>query len=126
MRDRRDEPDAPCDEELETAIRIWRRAATRGLLRAAWEEGTFARALRRWDTAADLTSIREAEYFHVAWRRLEQVIRFLQRSAPLHPSQLAREIKTADRILARLRSVAQLKSVPVDISCRSILFEPAG
>jgi hypothetical protein len=100
MRHRRDMPDAPCDDELETAWATLRRAVFRGYLRQAYEKRHLPAAFLR-------LSKKTAEYaptgsFAEIWQRLESEHGALRRAEPLRPSELPRQIAVAQFILRHL------------------------
>lgn len=118
MRHRRDEPDAPCDAELETALATLRRAAYCGFLRKAFGENAVPVAISRlsgaigFQNAPDLT-------FSDMWTDLEFRHPKLQRRTRLRPSDLPREIAAATFILRHLRS--RSKSARADRYLRAAL-----
>jgi hypothetical protein len=121
MRHRRDVPDAICDAKVEPALPTWRRAVSRGLLRKAWDNGTFPIALKRWKCATiDLTSISRADTFSAAWHRLSSSYPTLRHRVPLRPSQLPRQIALAGLILHNLRSTVGRMSALADKFATSI------
>ena len=113
MRHRRDVPNAPCDEELEPALATLRRAIMRGLLRRANGERKLGQAMKRlcgegWKPNCG------ASTFTDVWKELEARHPKLQRGPPLRPSDLPRQIATANLILRHLREEPQTSVVRDD------------
>lgn len=107
MRLRREEPDAPCDADMEPLAFVIRRAAWKGRL-GRWYAARsaagprFAGRLgldwRAMEQCADATPV-----FEPFWRRVEADSPVLRRQPPLRPSQLPAEIARAERALRLLR-----------------------
>jgi len=110
MRHRRDVPDAVCDDELEPALYTLRRAVIRGLLRHACREGRMAEACERVLPGYS-TEHAGTETFAEAW---EVIGGSLERTAPLRPSGLPRQIAIARFILRHLRQMPEPTGVPDD------------
>ena len=127
MRARHQDLDAPCDGDLETAARLFRRARLRGLLRRRHAAGRLAEdpswrtrlGLGRDDAAALATA---ALPFSALWRRLEAASPVLRTGPALRPSDLPREIDSIERLLRRLDRLSPTRSAdPIDIQA---LAEP--
>lgn len=127
MRARHLDLDAPCDGDLETAARLFRRARLRGTLRRRHAAGRLAEdpswrarlGLGR-DAAAVLTA--DALPFSALWRRVEAASPVLRAGPALRPSDLPREIDSIERLLRRLdRFSPQRPADPIDIQA---LAEP--
>ena len=107
MKLRRDQPDAPCDADMEPLRMVLRRFAWRGRLRAWHADSTSAlrnipRRLGMTQRAfADLRV--EHSAFEAFWRAVEAVSPGLTRLTPLRPSQLPTEIERARRTIRHLR-----------------------
>ena len=110
MRLRRDVPDAPCDDDLESPFATLRRAVTRGVLRKASRERRLPQAVSRilGEVRHDPLTVRT---FQSAWRAVEMLHPMLKRGKPLRPSDLPRQIETAKFILRHLRLHAKTSAV---------------
>lgn len=112
MRERHVDPDAGCDEGIEPAVMMVRRAVAKGRLRRLLETGTPptpALAARFGSTVpwlADFLGSTRELAFPDRWEALEQASPALARRARLRPSDLPAEIARAARVLRRLRLVA--------------------
>jgi Glycosyl transferase family 2 len=118
MRHRRDVPDAPCDDELEPAFAVLRRAVMRGFLRRAARERKLGPAMTRlcgedWELNAGPLS------FAAPWKEMEARHPKLRRGPPLRPSDLPRQIAVAKFILRHLRLNAQTSIVRDDKRLRA-------
>ncbi len=117
MRYRRDVPDAPCDEDLEPALRTLSRATMRGLLRRAFHEGTAKEAMHRLLGSVRLR--KGYESFSQAWNEVEAAHPRLRRSRSLRPSDLPQQIAAAEFVLRHLRLNARRKTFPIDRCLRA-------
>ena len=102
MRFRRDEPNSPCDAELEPALATLRRAAYCGHLRKAYEDNAVPLAISRLSRADGVQSS-PSPTFAGLWTDFELRHRKLRRGRPLRPSDLPREIAAATFIVRHLR-----------------------
>ena len=127
MRARHQDLDAPCDGDLETAARLFRRARLRGSLRKRHAAGRLAEdpswrirlGLGR-DEAATLATATIP--FSALWRCLEASSPVLRTGPALRPSDLPREIDSIERLLRRLDRLSPPRSAdPIDIQA---LAEP--
>ncbi len=129
MRARHADLDAPCDDDLEPALRLFRRARMRGLMRRlhaagrlgddlGWHQGFgFAR-----EVAAELVASLAERPFPSLWRRIAAESPALRMGPPLRPSDLPREIDAIERLLGRLGRVTPPRPAgPIDIQA---LAEP--
>ena len=113
MRYRRETPDAPCDDDLEPAVKTLLRASLRGFLRKAYQQDGIEQALSRLlgrgrlDRAASLP-------FLEMWREIEARHPKLQKRTPLRPSDLPRQIAAANFILRHVRPNWRRIDVPKD------------
>ena len=106
MRHRHEFPDAPCDDDIEPAYRMTRRAICRGMLRAAWGAGRHYETLGiryRLPASTVLDLADRSIGFEDAWSIIGRVSPLLQRGKPLRPSDLPRQIAIAGSILRTLR-----------------------
>ena len=106
MRHRRDVPDAPCDEELETASSTLLRATLRGMLRKACEKPYCEETMQRLFYGAR----RQGEpvgTFTEIWKQIEAQHPKLVRNRCLRPSDLPREIAAAKFFIRHLRLISQ-------------------
>lgn len=109
MRHRHEVPDAPCDDEIEPALALTRRAVCKGMVRQAWAtRENLARLLSRLQvrTTAAVDAIDTADTFEDAWAVVCRESRLLQRTPPLRPSDLPRQIAIARLMVTALRSQA--------------------
>lgn len=112
MRERHVDPDAGCDEGIEPALLLLRRAAAKGRLRRLLAGETrvtpalCARLGLRPNQLADLCVATRGLPFADRWDAIEQASPALTRTARLRPSDLPAEIARAERILQHLRAVA--------------------
>lgn len=120
MRYRLENPDGFCDEDLEPALSLTRRAICRGLLRRAWCNESFSIPLRLGVSADFAAALRSSgASFEDAWKFLNRDSSVLSLREMVRPSDLSREIAIAQRILRNLRSLFNTrKSVPADIHRR--------
>ena len=107
MRHRRDFPDAPCDDELESAFATLRRATIRGFLRKARRERKLQQAISRILGAECRLEREPSGTFANVWREIEARHPKLQRGLPLRPSDLPRQIAAAQFIVRHLRFNSQ-------------------
>ena len=130
MRLRHEVPDAPCDEDLEPALKATRRAIYRGHLRRLLSAGNGPQALPRgWRVPPSLTTLLSSKgiAFEDAWQQIARESEILRRGAPLRPSDLPRQIALANIILSQLRRpVTVPKIAPADTPRHERLFEPAA
>ncbi len=111
MRERHVDPDAGCDEGIEPAALMLRRAIAKGRLRRLPADAplTPALAARLGVTAHSLADLRRATRdlaFLDRWEAIERASPALARGARLRPSDLPAEIARAVRILRRLRALS--------------------
>ena len=130
MRHRHAVPDAPCDQDIEPALRATRRVIAKGMLRDRWINGP---AVRPWPAALDVSS-EIAELFdgkricsfEDAWEKVCDESQMLKMGGPLRPSELPREIAIAKMILRQLRVKPNGRKIfPSDRSYREGPTEPA-
>ena len=127
MRARHADLDAPCDGDLESAERLFRRARARGLVRQLHAGGRLGEDLgwrRRLGLSREAAAALAAAglAFAPLWRRIEAESEALAATAPLRPSDLPREIDAIERLLARLDGFRARRSAgPIDIAA---LAEP--
>jgi hypothetical protein len=119
MRYRHAVTDAPCDEDLEPALKATRRALCKGFLRRQWMEGPGARAwpaaLNRSSDIAGLFDGKRCRSFEDAWKAVCEGSPALQHGPPLRPSDLPRQIAIAKMIVRQLqRPLSQRKNAPAD------------
>jgi GT2 family glycosyltransferase len=118
MRQRRDVPDAACDDDLEPALPTLRRALMRGFLREAWRQRKSDKALRLLACVpAPMAALQGA--FSDAWDQLCRHHPALARGRPLRPSDLPRQIAAARLILRHLRGMPHPAASPVDTRRRA-------
>jgi hypothetical protein len=119
MRLRHAVPDAPCDDDLEPALEVTRRAIYRGWLRRLVNgEASEHRLPRGWRVPGMVTKqlLQAGLGFEDVWQRLCDQSPFLQRGLQLRPSDLPRQIAMADIILRQLRRpVSAVQSAPACI-----------
>ncbi len=99
--------DAPCDEDLEPALHLTRRAICRSLFRRAWIGKLDADAFSaRIVVSPDLIPRLRAEEatFLEAWEAVSAASPVLSQRRTLRPSELPREISSARLVLATLRA----------------------
>ena len=125
MRARHQDLDAPCDGDLETAARLFRRARLRGSLRKRHAAERLAEDLS-WRARFGLdrdeaVALAAAELpFSALWRRLETASPVLRAGPALRPSDLPREIDSIERLLRRLDRFSPPRSAgPIDIPALS-------
>lgn len=110
--------DAPCDEDLEPALHLTRRALCRSLFRKAWKgvldaDAFSARILIQPDLIPRLRA--EEAAFLEAWEAISLASPILSRRRTLRPSELPREICTARSVLATVRAGGpRAKMFPTD------------
>jgi hypothetical protein len=131
MRHRHAVPDAPCDEEMEPALRATQRALCKGFLRRRWTNGSTGRAwpavLNISSDSAVLFDEKSFSSFEDAWKSLSQGIRALQNGPALRPSDLPRQIAIAKMIVRHLQRQLKLpKNAPNDRLPREGSNEPAS
>lgn len=118
MRLRHAVPDAPCDDDLEPALKATRRAIYRGWLRRLIDSDASLRVLPRgWRVPAAVTTdlLQPGLSFDDAWQQLCDRSPILQRGLPLRPSDLPRQIAMANIIPRQLRRpVSSRTIVPAD------------
>lgn len=107
MQRRLSDLDAPCDEDLEPALHLTRRALCRSLFRKAWmgvvdADAFSARILIRPDFVPRLRA--EEATFLEAWEAISVASPVLSRRRTLRPSELPREICAARLVLATVRA----------------------
>jgi Glycosyltransferase like family 2 len=130
MRHRHAVLDAPCDEDMEPALRAARRALCKGFLRKRWMNGP---TLRAWPAAlkvsseiAGLFDAKRFGSFEDAWEALCDHSPALKIGAPLRPSDLPRQIAIAKIIVQQLRMpLSRRKIFPGDRLHREGSTEPA-
>ena len=128
MRLRHAVPDAPCDDDLEPALKTARRAIYRGKLRQLMngDRTNPSRGLRIPDAIKSELMQGDARFDDV-WRKLCLLSPDLQRGKPLHPSDLPRQIAIARMIVRQLRlSVSPLKTAQDDRHHFERYLEPAA
>lgn len=117
MRYRVENLNAHCDDELERAVPLTRRAINCGLLRKAWADQASV-IPQRIDVSPDFVAALRSSgvSFQEAWQIINRDSTLLSSRQKIRPSDLPQEIAVADRILRRLRArfTAQ-KSVRGDI-----------
>lgn len=121
MRYRLENNDALCDDDLEPALALTRRAICRGLLRKAWQDPSSSELSHRLGVAPDFVKARRASgvTFGEAWDGLNRESPLLSVRQGLRPSDLSREISIAQLILKCLRnSVSAPKIAPAEIHHR--------
>jgi hypothetical protein len=107
MRLRHAVPDAPCDDDLEPALKATRRSIYRGWLRRLVNgETTLHRIPRGWRVPQSIMQelVQPGLGFEEAWQLMCDGSSMLQRGLPLRPSDLPRQIAMANIILRGLRS----------------------
>jgi hypothetical protein len=119
MRHRHAVTDAPCDADLEPALKVARRALCKAFLRRQWMDGPKTRrwpaALTRSGDIIGLFDGKRCGSFEDAWKAVCESSPALQQSPPLRPSDLPREIAIAKMIVRQLRApISQRKSSPAD------------
>lgn len=112
MRERHLDPDAGCDDAIEPATLMLRRAMAKGRLRRllAFDEpitpALVARIGMPEDQLADVLGATRQLPFADRWDTIEQTSPALARRARLRPSDLPTEIARAVRMVQRLRATA--------------------
>ena len=107
MRQRRDDPDAPCDSDMEPLRAVLRRAAWKRRLRS-WHASPSGSG-KDWSRRMGLneTAMRNLASAHPVfeqfWRLVEAESPALRRQEPLRPSALRAAIDDAQRATRRLR-----------------------
>jgi hypothetical protein len=119
MRHRHAVTDAPCDEDLEPALKATRRALCKRFLRRQWMEGPSARtwpaSLNLSNDIAGLFDGKGCGSFEDAWKAVCESSPALQHGPPLRPSDLPRQIAIAKMIVRQLqRPLSQRKTAPGD------------
>lgn len=129
MRHRRDVPDAYCDEEIEPALHLTRRAICRGLFRKVWSgSGEVDRLLSRLRVPQAQSSrlFDPASGFGDAWQQICAASPALRSRTRLRPSELPRQIRLAKMIVRHLRLAAPSRSsARADTSRPAELFDAA-
>jgi hypothetical protein len=115
IRRRLNDPEAPCDDDLEPALPLARRAIWKCMLRRSWQTGqgdaTLTRRLGLPKTL--LAGLRAEEAtFAEAWDAVCHASVKLAGRRTLQPSELPRQIAIAKLILAALRRQSVTTSVP--------------
>lgn len=130
MRLRHAVPDAPCDDDLEPALKATRRAIYRGWLRKWMEGGATPPSLPHgWRVPETVIRdlVQPGAAFEDVWQQLCEASPILQRGLPLRPSDLPRQIAMAQIILRRLRQpVSSPTIVPADRPHPEAAFESAA
>jgi hypothetical protein len=128
MQQRLSDLDAPCDDDLEPALHLTRRAICKGLFRRAWTGDLVGNRLSaRLRVPTDLIPRLRAEEttFLEAWEALSAASLILSRRRTLRPSGLQREISAARSILETLRAQnSKAKTFPGDRLHREGSGEP--
>ena len=106
MRHRHEVPDALCDDEIEPAWHVTRRAVCKGMLRRAWGGACVADVLSRFrlPKSASTEILERGVAFEDAWQAICRDSPLFQRAIGLRPSDLPRQIATAQIIVRHLRS----------------------
>ncbi|MGN8119521.1 glycosyltransferase [Labrys sp. 22185] len=110
MKLRHAEPDAPCDQELESVFAVTKKAWLKGHLRRSsnigfMEESAILAALGLGPAEiGKLLTILRRSRFEVFWQALCAASTLLRYGEPLRPSMLAVEIGRAETLLTYLRS----------------------
>ena len=110
MRHRHAVEDAPCDDDLEPALFVARRALYKGALRQLRERGLLhrrdlrPRLLSRSSTNDCLFCAGDEAPFEQFWTQLVAASPCFEKRVALRPSDLPRQIRRAQMILGRLRS----------------------
>lgn len=125
MRFRLENDNAPCDDDLESALALTRRAICRGLLRQAWLDKSASGLPRRLDVAPDFVNMQRAAAatFGEAWNVLTRESPLLTAREGLRPSDLPREISVAELILKYLRATGSPTIAPAKTHRRGELSE---
>ena len=133
MRYRHEVLDAPCDDDLEPALPLVRRALCKGRLRRLHERGRLrggawgARFGLGEESAAALASGVTDDGFEGLWGRVVAASPTLSRRTTLRPSDLARQIERASMVLAVLRAGFRSPTVdPVDSRDHARSLEPVA
>ena len=117
MRLRHAVPDAPCDDDLEPALHVTRRAIYRGRLRrhlTGVSQSVNLLLGRRMPDPNALAAM-PGEAFEDAWQRICEATPALQRGEPLRPSDLPRQIVLANIVLRQLRRPVRVRKIaPAD------------
>jgi hypothetical protein len=114
MQRRLSDLDAPCDDDLEPAAYLTRRAIFRALFRRAWTTGSGEdRLAARLDISMNvITRLRAEEATQLeAWEAVSAASPLLASRRTLRPSELQREINIARMVLKALRARADMLSV---------------
>lgn len=132
MRHRHGVMDAPCDDDVEPAFNVVRRAVAKGTLRRLGERGMLER--RDWAARFGLTGS-EAEAalagyarfgFEEFWVRVSGASPLLRRGAALRPSDLPRQVERAEAVLAFLRRAALTRGATAGRDGTSRFAGPRG
>lgn len=120
--------DAPCDDDLEPALHLTRRAIFRALFRRAWTSGEGEdRVTARLDIRPDIIArLRAEEATRLeAWDAVSAASPLLSSRRPLRPSELQREINVARLVLKALRARDAMRSAfPAETRHREGFGEP--
>ncbi len=130
MRHRHAVPDAPCDEEIEPALRATRRALLKGKLRRRWLNGSDGRP---WPDgivlsceAVEMFDGTRRSSFEDVWEEVCEHSPPLKARSVLRPSDLPRQIAIAKMIVRQLRMPPiRRKTFPDDRLHREGLIGPA-
>jgi hypothetical protein len=129
MRHRHAVPDAPCDEDIETALQATRRSMCKAFIRERWMHGPSARA---WPSAlvassetANLLDGCRTGSFEDIWEAVCDRSPAMKRGPLLRPSDLPRQIAIAKIIVRQLLLVRSPKISQGDMLHRAGSIEPA-
>lgn len=112
MRHRHDVVDAPCDDDLEPALHVARRALAKGTLRRLAGRGSLkgrgwaSRFGLRPSEADAALSAYDRSGFEAFWGHVSAASPKLRQARTLRPSDLPRQIERAETVLAHLRRAA--------------------
>jgi hypothetical protein len=119
---------APCDDDLEPALQIARRAMCRSLLRRVWQNGVVESPIAvRLQISTDVIRrlLAEEATFQEAWDALSSESPVLKNRRTLRPSELPREIAIARMVVASLQAAAITRTTaPADRFHREGSGEP--
>lgn len=117
MRLRHADADAPCDDDIEPALAVLRRALCLGALRRAYAAGCleypiWARRLgwtmRTWSSVLAHGAV--GRPFEALWQHVELESPVLSRRRTLRPTDLPHQIDRAEAVLHRLRNGSAMRS----------------
>jgi hypothetical protein len=116
MRLRHAMPDAPCDDDLEPALKATRRAIYRGWLRKLLNaESSDVSLPRGWRIPEAVTkNATPGMAFEDVWQQVCDESPILRRGEPLRPSNLPRQIAMANIILRQLRMPVRSRKIAQD------------